>query len=487
MTEPKRSNPEVPALLSNESKDALRGFAEAPTARERLLSLRRLFTARQMAAVKRQAEYAAALAWCAERASGEGDVTDDERLHALTVLVVARSGRAAVDETALTQAIERATSHTIPPLELLDDTEDQARVLAAVRELGAPWLSAYALPRTCIEAPKSNVRREAIASVLATSETFQGASEALAGALEHRGKKLAPAAFVRLTQLVLIDLLLSLQEAPRFADAQPAAGLIRLAEMLRANGIGDVSIGDAALALDALADLVRRLSSARLRLLLDPDSYEAIVIVRGALRQSWPAVSARAESVTALRDLVGEALYVQVRAGVPDAGLRRVLEALSISEMDFATRRQAIAREPGVSDTMARWLTGDEAPARDVMASVDRVNAESERDLIASLVGAVSDLDDLRFEHPDAADAPWSLVDPAVQAALALAARRRFRVAGRRGDVVPYDPLRHEVVRVPEEGVTLVRLVTPLIVEAHEDRLVVVRKALAEVFEGGAT
>ncbi len=485
MTEPKRSNPEVPALLSDESKEALRVFTEAPTARERLLSLRRLFTARQMAAVKRRAEYPVALAWCAERAGADAVVAEDERLYALTVLVLARSGRATVDDTSLGQAIERALVRAIPPLELLDDTEDQARVLAVVREFRPPWLVAYALPMTCIEAPKSNVRREAIASVLAGSDSFLSAAEALAGALEHRGKKLGSTAFVRLAHLVLTDLLASLQEGPRLADEQAAAGIVRVAEMLRASGIGDVSIADAALALDAMSDLVRRVSSTRLRRLLDPASYEAIVIVRGALAKQWPAVSARAAEVTALRDLVCEALYVQVRAEVPDAGLLRVLEALSIGESDFTARRGAIARESGVSDAMARWLTGDEAPVGD--ASVDRVNAESERDLLASLLTAVSELEDHRFEHPERVDAPWSLVDPAGQASMALASRRRFRVAGRCGDIVPYDPLRHELVRVPERGVARVRLVTPLIVEAREDRVIVVRKALAEVFEGGET
>lgn len=481
MTAPKRSATEG-AALTQESTEALRVFAEAPTARERLGALRRLFTAKQMAAVRRQPEYGAALDWCAGVARGDAEATDVERVHAIAVLVVVQSGRAALDEAALGRALGAAMATRIPPIELLADTEDQARVLAAAREFETSWLREYALPRALNEAPKSNIRREAVAAVFARSETVVAALTSLAEAIEAHGAKLPSAAVLRLTLLVLGDVLDVVRGAPAAAESSPALGLVRFAEILRAKGVVELGTPEAAGAFDALARLTHALCAGRLRWVLDPSTYEAVLILRGALGRKWAAVITRSAAVGTLLEQVNEALYVQVRAGVPDAALRRVLEGLCASEADFEAKQRLLAREPGVSEAMARWLGGESAAPAAVSGAAE-VNAESERDLIASLAVAAATLDDHRFDHPDDTTLPWALAEGWVQSAMALLARRRVRVAARRGDVMPFDPLRHEIVRLPPQGVTLVRVMTPLVVEDRDDRTIVIRKAMVEAFQ----
>ncbi|MFO0608847.1 MAG: hypothetical protein U0324_37115 [Polyangiales bacterium] len=471
-----------PAPLSAESSSALRAFAEAPTALERLTALRRLFTAKQMAAVRRQPEYKSSLDWCADAARAEGGRSEAERLHALAVLVVVRSARASLDESPPEEAIRAAVAAPIPAIELLADTEDQARVLAALRDFETPWLLDYALPRVINEAAKSNVRREALEAVFARAEAVPRAFELLAAQLELHASKLASPAFTRLAVLILGDALEVVRSrAVSSSNEAPAASLVRFAELLRARGIADLATAESASAVDALARLTLALCAGRLRWALDPSSYRALGVLRSALHRHWPVLGVKARELEPLRVLVAEALYVQARAGVPDGALRDALEGLYGHDADFAARLRMIAQEPGVSESMARWLRGDaELPA--AAAGVESVNAEGERDLVCEIAAAVAGVEDHRFDHPDAQDVPAGLVDKLVQASSLLVARRRLRVAARRGDVLSFDPLRHELVRVPERGVTLVRVLTPLVVEDRDDRVIVARKAIVEPF-----
>lgn len=482
MNDRKRPSNDKNVVLSDESREALRIFADAPTVRERVAGLKRLFNAKQMAAVRQQPEYGASLAWCAERARDLA-APGDERLLGFAALVTVRRSNAG-DEATLTAEIKSALGEPLPSLDLLEDSKDQERVLAAVRELRPPWALEYALPRTTIEATQSNARWEAIATVLVSTPTLEDACEALVTQLRRRGERLGATAFAKLVFLVLLDLDGTIEEVAPTPGEHPAVGLVHLAEVIRANELRSTALADQAQVVEALAQVVRRVAGVRLRAALDSATYEPLVILRSTLAATWPALVARAKSLAAVRADVTEALYVQVRAGVPDARLHRVLAALHGDAGGFEQTLNALAKEPGVPDAMVRWLTGAAEASDTLTNSLERINAEAERVPAAAILAAATAVDDYNFEHPSSLTVPRAIVEPVVREVLAFAERRRLSIDGRAGDVVSFDPVRHEAARLPPGGLTLVRLLTPVVIEQRgEGHVIVVLKAAVEHFE----
>jgi hypothetical protein len=475
MSSPKRTI----GTLSEASRAAVERFVTATTARGRLEALRTLKVEKQVALAREQPGFAESIALCASVAVNvEGP--DTERIHAIAALAFARVVHA-WEDGALSRHLAAALSEPPPTASLLQNKDDRMRILLAVRDLRPPWGISYALPHTLDES--SELRRTALAVVLAVAQNFEHATQMLAEELDRGGAKLAASVFARTALGVLTDLVVASAEVSLVPGDHPAAGVVRFAEALRAHEIRSLGTSDQRQLTELLARLVRRVGALRLRLALDPATYEPLVLLRAALGQHWTVVAWHegAEALALARADAAEALYVQVRAGVPDAALRGVVEALHPDDAHAARALAALAREPGLSEEMVRWLTDAPELADDVVRSVAGLKAEGERDVLASLVAAAATLDDWRFENPAAVVVPWDTVEGLQHTVQALTGRRGLLIGGRPGDTVRFDPVRHEVTHVPPGGLGRVRLTTPIVLETRADgTTIVVRKAIVE-------
>lgn len=466
--------------LSEDGLAALKDFSGKSTPRERIAALDRLFTAKQMGAVRQRPEFREAVNWLAERAadpsSGEAD-----RLHAFFALATLKA------DAEILQACEAgplASLDLIP--ESKEKAQDQARVLAAIRAVGPSWAKDYALPWTVNEKERTNVRAEAIETVLDATGSVEAGVDAIAQELDRRDRRASVAAFARMALGTLTDLGHVLRKSQRPMGEQPSRSLERLAMVLRGRDLRELTADDQRPILDTFAALVRLVASSRLRFALDASSYAPLLILRGSFASNWFRLADLTENVVAVRKDVADALYVQVRAGVPDGEFKKVLSALHRDEGSLREELSRLAAEPGVSAAMARWLTGATEIAADLQASIDAVTQENERERLADVLIAATAVIDWCESHASAAAVPRAIVQPLVDQSTSFADRRRLVLRGRAGDVTPFDPVRHYPVEVPPEGLSVVRLLTPAIVETRgAEGEVVIRRAIVEAACGG--
>jgi hypothetical protein len=453
----------------------------ATNGRDRLAALHDLLSPGFKARMPPRAELTALLKPFRERTLPSDDPV--ERVHALAGLALLRSSRILPEETLRTW-LPPALLSPPPPLDALHEVDDRTRVLTMLVDLRPPWAPRYALPYA-VEAGTWKGRQEAIRLVLDPAEPFEDACASLADAFEQRWSRSTSQTALRALALVLADLDAVLpQEAPG-PEGSPAAGLVALAQLARRLDLRAAPSREQRLVCDAFASLVSRVARSRLRRALSPETYRPLLILRGALTdQQWVAVVSAVRRLSVIADEVSEALFVSVRAGLPDPGLREALDALSPTGTMGRTHFERIAREPGVPPAMQRWLLGEDAPDAESPAA-EAVNRASERELVASLVVAATSLEDWRVDH-GAEGLPWERVEGLVEEVQALARRRGLRVGGFVGDVETFDPRRHMVTEMPPEGLTTVRLLTPLILCENPDGVTtVVRPAVTEAFRGG--
>ncbi len=463
--------------LSDESLSALKAFAEGLHVMERVDALKRLFTAKQMAAARQRNEFAAGVTGLAECAR-DTDARPTDRLEAFAALVRLRSARAdeAQMEVLLGQA---AQAGPLPPVDLLEDSENQARVLATLRVLDVEWATGHALPFTALDVPRSNTRLEAIETVLSRAESAEAGIEAIADELNDRESTLPPSTFGRIALYTLQDLEKVLRRTATPFGTEPARGLVRMAEVFRGHGLRELPPHEQGPIVGALAGLTRLAASSRLRFALTASSYAALQILRDLFSNNWLVLADREENLLRVRDDVAEALYVQVRAGSPDEPLREVLKALHRDDGSHRDTLRKLSREPGVSADMARWLTGERAISSALRQSIDEVGEEAQRERMIDLLLAAQEAE--LWQRSQGADLiPRSLVVPVVDQVISLMDRRGIVARGDPGDRVPFDPVRHHPVDIPPEGLSIVRLLTSVVVEARSTGDVVVRRAIVE-------
>ncbi len=428
--------------------------------------------------------------------AGGADLGADEmRLEAVATL-----GRAAEVSVPIRAAVypllEQNLRSPLPPVGTWGNADDRFYLAKGVSASSAPWVADYAARELAHGDVDEKAPRQVWAELaISRSSTLTDALGKVANALEDQLSQMPEASDTANRKLIRISE--ALTDTLLTADVPAGEGFGKSLSTLALQGGGGKGAEslrvreDSALAyLELLTQIVRL----RFHALLDSNVYRAAGTVRGWWRPARPpdAVERKADRLV---QLAAEGLHVLARQGIRDKELRQALVSAFGQERVNRAGRTVAEGDLSLEPEYSHWLaTGQELPPRRTNDVVRELNDQATDELIGRLILATQNVDNgphaLRsiaesievFEPAQAAVLrstadQLSLVDQWVSA---LAVKRRILVTGARGDIVPYDPLLHEIEGVLQRS-SPARILSPGIILAVDGRpQVVIMKAIVE-------
>jgi hypothetical protein len=389
-----------------------------------------------------------------------------------------------------------ALREPLPPLQVLVDPDDRYYVATFWRFYAPAWASDYIGASLVSEESAENTRRELAEGLVETTATLDEAVSVLGGKIGA-------------VQFATEDPRTSVARRARRVLAAFSHALLRAKGKNLGNNFGNalrdllrlpfsrVSLGSDPKPIAELATEVITLISTVVRFRLasafESSTYLALFTIRDWFDSKGWSTFVETPDARTLADDIADALEIGVKSGNPDKGLYEALLLIEGSRQIFQQRLQAvIERNPGLSEEMVSWLTGQRVVHGAALATESQIVRIEKRlaSLMLDAADAASALQEISTElipelkmFPSISSGSLGALVPTIRRMLStiddLAESRDFATFGTVGEEVPFSPLTHELMRSEDMGSVQVRIVRPGVSVAKEDgSRFVVQKAL---------
>jgi hypothetical protein len=189
----------------------------------------------------------------------------------------------------------------------------------------------------------------------------------------------------------------------------------------------------------------------------------------------WEDFTEASKSAQLLARDISEAIELLVRAGIADDSLyNHLITASGTASRARSRAKEILERAPGLSEDLARWLSGAVAKRRSALAAENQMLSFDEA--IADLMIDASRLEEMQYRVEREALPKISVMVPASgelveslmrlvrstnNALAALIKVRGLAIVGRTVDAVDYSPLEHEMAGGMKPGIRKVRVFKP--------------------------
>jgi len=386
----------------------------------------------------------------------------------------------------------------LPSLQEIADKDDRFYVANLWRYADHSWISDFLAVGGVDEENSEKVRGECMEGIVAIAPDLGGALAALLTPLRRLqfGTEKPGDSKGKRVRRIIEALRLAYEASMKDAGVSAGDNLRKLlVESFQQTGTPTTESVLDELSEEALA-MVHSIVRARFSAATLHETYSALGVVRGWYREhSWEHFAEASKSSALLARDIGEAIELLVRGGVADDNLYSDLRTASGSELRARGRaKEILARTPGLSDDLARWLSGSVAKRKSALAAENQLLSFDEA--IADLMIDAARLDEMQYRVEREAlpeinvMAPTSgalieklmlLVKGTSNSIAALIKLRGLAIVGAVGDVVDFSPLEHQMAGGPKPGSRRVRVFKPG-VDAPSDSggRRIVRKAIVE-------
>lgn len=383
----------------------------------------------------------------------------------------------------------------------ISDPDDRFYLATCWRILKQPWMREYLSAAAVQEDGSERVRLECVEGVFALSPDLVSVLAELTPPLrrlQFRTEKPGDSKARRLRRV--LEAVNKVYAAKPKDPGQLAGERVR---QLILESLRNVPPAVTSAVIDELAEealgLVHNIVRARFSFATLPETFVAMEVVRTWYRDyDWEEFVERSPAARLIARDLEEALELLVRAGVPDSGLYSLLVLACGTEASARKcAGQILARNPGLPEDLAHWLSG--SPARRKSKFDAELQAAEYDEFLANFMIDCEKLRDLEaaFERDIMPEISVTVPRAATQLSIlsghlrsirnaidAAAGLRSMALRGHTGEIVTFSPLEHEVVGGPRPGVRSVRIIRPA-VEAPGvgGGRRIVRKAIVEPVE----
>ena len=386
----------------------------------------------------------------------------------------------------------------LPPLQDIVDPDDRFYVANIWRHVDHAWIPGFLAVAAIEEELAEKVRSECMEGLIAMTPDLATTLELLLTPLrrlDFRTEKPADSKGRRVRRIVealRVAYELSMKDAGVVAGERLRALLIESFQQTGTPAAETVLDEVSEEALGLVHAIVRaRFSSATL-----PETYAALTVVRNWYReQRWEEFTEASKSAQLLARDISEAIELLVRAGIADDSLyNHLITASGTATRARSRAKEILERTPGLSEDLARWLSGIVAKRRSAFAAENQMLSFDEA--IADLMIDASRLEEMQYRVEREALPEISVMVPASgelieslmrlvrstnNALAALVKVRGLAIVGRAGDAVDFSPLEHEMAGGMKPGFRKVRIFKPGVDAPSESGgRRVVRKAIVE-------
>lgn len=472
-------------------------FLGAHPPSEKHAAVKRLFSDHAFHAAVQDARFDGSIDSLVE-AAWSGDKLD-RLLAAATIARVASALRG--KGTALLLRLASGMQTQMPDAALLNDPDDRAYVYKVLASTPGDWALSYAADRAVREDSAENARAEAIRALGSRLQNLDAIIEALTSAfvrwqpqtespIDSWGRRLR-----RVLDALTVEVSASWIRDPAWGPA--------LARMVRPPPkLGEPESEVAQMVAEATFAVVDRSVRSRFSISTEPAAYEAIESARlwfARRPSSWTRFVKTADIAHNLAETVLEAIRILALQSRPDVELRATLDL--ILGDPFAAKRAllSVAQQPGLSEIAQDWLRGSAPELRDRGQTAFTRAAESRegRDQVelglqlrdATAARGASEhtiqvvIPELAILAPNCiADLEHLLarIRALIVGVEQFGTKRGLILRGRRGEVVEFSPLEHEL-RARNTPTRWVRYEEPAVLHVRPDGSTsVVLKAIVE-------
>lgn len=472
-------------------------FSRADSLDERLAALPELIKLRALHAARDDARLDAALGYLGSLAARPQ--VAEERLRAIAALARIATVKSLAKK--VEGILHNALDIPVPELGLLKDPDDRFYVASALHCGNGDWVAEYAATWVVEEKQAEKTRQELVLVLFKKLPTLAQVFQALAVKLKaFRPETKNPADSVARRLERILQALRPQTIALLMEPGEDTGRLIH--EMLRAafSGSGCPETPKVAQKIiEEIGGLLHDIARTQISLVVEASLYAALDVPRAWFSlPEWRYLAEKSANLRMVAHDIREALTLLAKQGVTDSDLYEQLAKASGSREAAARITGMIAKQhPEIDEETRAWLsTGGRAARRSVHGAFDESRRLSADPVLATLMVDGAQLRESLTGLPEDLRAELRLLEPGLVAPLdtlvtrcravlsdvdALATKRGLQFRWKKGDVVDYAPLVHELVGGPAQGIRKVKVVQPMVLrEGADGTETVVRKAVVD-------
>jgi hypothetical protein len=395
--------------------------------------------------------------------------------------------------------LERALKEPLPPLTRLQDPDERAYVANACGVAAMVWCRQYLAIGAVNEESAENARLECLKSLISSCPDLETAvGELLRAWPTEAFETSSPAESAGRRMRRLFS---GLRRAIAASSKEPGRNVGGvLAELTRSvfdkYGVPREQSVRRDLAEETLA-VVHELIRSRFSLATDAPTFHPLQPVRGWMDEyRWKLFAASSKSAKAVASDLLEAITILAKQGKTDDVLRSYFDIAEGSRGEADKVLANFAHEAvGLSEDVRSWFLRKETTARRISPASGLATESQTARENAMLADLLVDAEDLFVSGKELAQTQGGRADGSAEdlrryftlgtaladAVRSFARRRQLELRGRKGDLVEYSAVEHELIGGERLGVRTVRIVRPAVAQL-EGAIVrtIIRRALVE-------